>query len=70
MTIIKEIDFMETSAPLYTAKLENGVTLFVYEKYAKGDDGNTYYHIGRKDKDGDLLTLGWSCEVDEELIIE
>ena len=42
----------------------------VFDSYALGSDGKTYYHIGREDDEGDLVTVGWSCEVDREMIIE
>ena len=47
--------------PMYIATLDNGVTLFVFDGYATGSDGKTYHHIG-KEVDGDMVTVGWSCE--------
>lgn len=66
MKIIKE---KSVSHPLYTAKLENGVIINIYGEYAYGNDGKTYYHIGREDEDM-LMTVGWSCETDKAVIIE
>ena len=66
MNIHKEI---ETLKPMFVAKLDNDVILLVFDGYALGSDGKTYYHIGREDEEGDLLTVGWSCDVDSETII-
>lgn len=67
MHIYKETEILN---PMFVAKLDSGVTLLVFEKYALGSDGKIYYHIGREDAEGDLITVGWSCEVDSEMIIE
>lgn len=67
MNINQEV---ENIKPIAVFKLDNGVTLLVFDGYALGSDGKTYYHIGREDEDGDLLTVGWSCEVSEPAIIE
>lgn len=53
---------LETKNPLYIAILDNGVTLQVYGDYALGDDGKTYYHIGKETDEGDLVTVGWSSD--------
>ena len=66
MNIHKET---ETLKPMFVAKLDNDVTLLVFDGYALGSDEKTYYHIGREDEEGDLLTVGWSCDVDSETII-
>ena len=66
MNIHKET---ETLKPMFVAKLDNDVTLLVFDGYALGSDEKTYYHIGREDEEGDLLTVGWSCDVDCETII-
>lgn len=47
--------------PIYITVLDNGITLFVFDGYAKGSDGRIYHHIG-KDIDGDMVTVGWCCE--------
>ncbi|MGN1194259.1 MAG: hypothetical protein ACI4SB_02120 [Acutalibacteraceae bacterium] len=60
MTIYKQL---ETKNPLYIATLDNGVTVQVYGDYALGDDGKTYYHVGKEDENGLLVTVGWSCDV-------
>lgn len=65
MKIYKET---ESHNPLYTAKLENGVTVEVFGDYAKGSDGKTYYHIGREEG-GVLKTVGWSCEVKKAAVV-
>ena len=54
---------LETKNPLYVATLDNGVTVQVYGNYALGDDGKTYYHVGKEDTHGDLVTVGWSCDI-------
>ncbi len=66
MLIHKETEIIN---PMFVAKLDNGVTLLVFDGYALGSDGKTYYHIGREDEEGDLLTIGWSCDVDSETVI-
>ena len=66
MLIHKETEILN---PMFVAKLDNGVTLLVFDGYSLGSDGKTYYHIGREDEEGDLLTVGWSCDVDSETII-
>ncbi len=67
MRVYKEKEILN---PLFVTKLDNDVTLLVFDSYALGSDGKTYYHIGREDDEGDLVTVGWSCEVDREMIIE
>ena len=67
MNINQEV---ENIKPIAVLKLDNGVTLLVFDGYALGSDGKTYYHIGREDEEGDLLTVGWSCEVSVPTIIE
>lgn len=60
---------LEQLEPITAFKLDNGVTIFAFDGYALGTDGKTYYHIGREDEDGDLVTLGWSCEVEHSVIL-
>lgn len=67
MNIFKQNDI---KIPLFAATLENGVNINVYGDYAEGSDGKTYYHVGREDEEGDLQTIGWSCEVSEAVILE
>ena len=67
MNINQEVENIKTIAIF---KLDNGVTLLVFDGYALGSDGKTYYHIGREDEEGVLLTVGWSCDVNEPIIIE
>ena len=66
MHIHKETEILN---PIFVAKLDNGITLLVFDGYALGSDGKTYYHIGREDAEGILQTVGWSCEVDSEMVI-
>lgn len=57
-------------------ELENGVSLVFdcHTEKATGSDGKIYYPVCRVIDDGsaggDLETLGWSCEVDGEVILE
>ena len=67
MHIYKETEILN---PMFVAKLDSGISLLVFEDYALGSDGKIYYHIGREDAEGDLITVGWSCDVDSEMIIE
>lgn len=67
MNIHKPIEALK---PIAVFKLDNGVILLVFDGYALGSDGKTYYHIGREDEEGDQLTVGWSCEVSEPTIIK
>ncbi len=67
MKICKQIG-TETINILYVATLDDGVKIYVFGDYAIGDNGKTYYHIGKED--GDLLrTVGWSCDVDGAVIV-
>ncbi|MBQ7295573.1 MAG: hypothetical protein IJW86_05200 [Clostridia bacterium] len=66
MNIHKSVEILK---PIAVFKLDNDVTLLVFDGYALGSDGKTYYHIGKEDEDGDLITLGWSCEVDKATVI-
>lgn len=59
----------EVLKPMFVAKLDNGITLLVFDGYALGSDGKTYYHIGREDEEGILQTVGWSCDVDSETVM-
>ena len=67
MHIYKETGILN---PMFVAKLDNDVTLLVFNGYALGSDSKIYYHIGKEDAEGDLITVGWSCEVDNEMVIE
>lgn len=60
----------EVFHPLYLAKLENGVTLAIYGDSAKGSDGKTYYHVGKEDRQGDMHTVGWTCDADKATILK
>ena len=53
--------FKETEVikALYTARLENGVILFVYDGYGEGNDGNIYKPVLDFDEDGDCEVIGW-----------
>ncbi|MCM1363567.1 MAG: hypothetical protein NC122_00485 [Faecalibacterium sp.] len=68
MNIYKQAEVEEIDI-LYTAKLDNGVRIFVFGDYAIGDNGRKYYHVGREE-DGILITVGWSCDIDEAIIID
>ncbi len=47
--------------PLYIAKIENGVTLLVYDGYAKGSDGKEYACICHEENDM-LYIDGWEIK--------
>lgn len=66
------LSFKETKIlhPLYAAELENGVIINVYGDKAEGNDGKTYYHVGREGTDGILKTVGWSSEIKKAVIID
>lgn len=53
--------FRETEVlkSLYTARLENGVIIFVYDGYAQGSDGNIYKPVFEDYEDGDCEVSGW-----------
>ena len=59
----------EASKPLYVTTIDNGVILCVFNGYAKGIDGKTYYPVMRA-KDDDYILVGWSDETDSSVIIE
>lgn len=65
MNILKQV---EIKHPLYTVKLENGVTINVYGDYAIGNDGKRYYHVGHENCDL-LETVGWSCDIDSAVMV-
>ncbi len=67
MIVHKQIESLRPAAVI---KLDNGVTLLVFDGYAIGSDGKTYYHIGREDSEGDIVTLGWSSDVNAHTIIK
>ena len=55
---------------LYMATLENGIKICVKDDgSAIGEDGTTYYSIS-KTVDDELEILGWSSEVDGQIIID
>lgn len=66
MHIHKETEIFN---PMFVARLDNGITLLVFDGYALGSDSKRYYHIGKEDAEGILQTVGWSCEVDGEMVI-
>lgn len=53
--MLKEV---EIKNPYYAAKLENGVTILVYDGYAEDIDGNTYRPVEEK-VDDDYEIIGW-----------
>lgn len=56
MKIFKET---EIKNPLYTAKLDNGIYLFVFDGYAEGSDGCLYRCVCETDENGDIDLTGW-----------
>ena len=67
MRIHREIEIIY---PMFVVKLDSGVSLTVFDGYALGSDKNIYYHVGKEDENGILQTVGWSCDIDCEIIIE
>ena len=55
-------------------QLNNGVTLLFDDRNgtAKGSDGHTYHPVCRElpGPEGDVEVLGWSSEVDGEVVLE
>ena len=56
MKIYKETEIIK---PLYIVKLDNGVTLFVYDGYAEGSDGLVYYPIFEENDEEEGEFIGW-----------
>ena len=48
--------------PLYTAILDNGVNIFVYDGYAEGSDGKIYYSVIKETDEGEVIVEGWCRE--------
>ncbi len=67
MTIHKTIKQLDVIA---TYKLDNNVTLLVFDGFAIGSDGKKYYHICKEDETGDLITVGWSCDIKNASIMK
>ena len=57
--MLKEV---EIKNPYYAAKLENGVTILVYDGYAEDIDGNTYRPVEEK-VDDDYEIIGWKKNI-------
>ena len=57
MKIYKE---KEIKKPLYVTRLDNGVTLFVYDGYAEGSDGKIYKPVIKDIDDDEIEFIGWS----------
>ena len=53
---------VEISNPLYIAKIENGVVLYVYDGYAEGDDGKIYKPVMQETVDDECELVGWVCQ--------
>ena len=58
--IFKETDIRH---PVYVTKLDNGVTLCVYDGYAEGSDGKIYRCVERETAEDEYEVVGWRCEV-------
>lgn len=54
--MLKETEIIRS---LYTARLENGVIIFVYDGYAEGTDGKRYSPVLEADEEGDFEVVGW-----------
>lgn len=74
LKIIRETD-CEEMAIILRVTLENGVTLLVHKDgHAQGSDGRTYYQVMRdavnpEDNSDDTEILGWSCEIEDEVVL-
>lgn len=67
-TILKEIN-SKSSNIILEVQLDNQVTLFVRSNgSALGSDGKEYHAI-IKESDDDSEIIGWSSEIDKELIV-
>ena len=53
--VLKEI---EVKNPYYAARLENGVTILVYDGYAEDSEGNIYRPVEEL-VDDDYEIVGW-----------
>ena len=51
---------VETINPIYTARLDSGVIIFVYEDFAIGTDGERYRPVFIEDENGDWELDGWN----------
>ena len=55
-------------------RLDNGVTLLYDDRrgLAEGSDGKTYFAVCRElpGPEGDMEILGWSAELQEEVVME
>lgn len=56
MKIYKET---EIKHPLYTATIDNGIMLLVFDGYALGSDGKKYLCVMKENEDGDSVFIGW-----------
>lgn len=57
--IYKEVEFEK---PLYSALLDNGVAILVFDGYAKGSDGKIYHCVLEENDEEDAILVGWSCD--------
>lgn len=48
---------------------DNNVTLTVFDGFAIGSDGKTYYYVGEEDSNCDLISIGWSSDIRHTMII-
>lgn len=76
MEIIKQTDLI---TPLGVAKLENGTYVFIYDGYAVGSDGKKYYSVTKVVpfydeefgfEDEEYINVGWSSELEENIVIK
>ena len=56
MKIYKET---EISHPLYTATLDSGITILVFDGYGEGSDGRVYKPVVEELTGGDCEVVGW-----------
>ena len=49
----------EIKNPLYTARLDNGVIILVFDGYAEGSDGNLYKCVEKEVREDEFEVIGW-----------
>lgn len=60
---------VETIEVVGVFKLDNKVTLTVFDGFAIGSDGKTYYCVGQEDSNYELVSISWSSDIRHTTII-
>lgn len=66
---VKYEKVLEYLPPSVVCKLDNDVIICPIGDSAFGTDGKIYHYIAEEDSDGGLIMLGWSSEIDENVIL-